>query len=176
MVSGRYDPTKDVVATRIVGSSIGERSATHVFGKSGDHLNNGHISSPQNGLPMPRILREWFRRGYISLEPIEKSADRWRVVEIAMRVQQSPFTNSHQNALHERELTFRNDFRPSKQYLYFAYCIRLLTYQRYQPPKWWSEYATKRNTSDQEALWATSGRFVRVNDEINHATSWVSRR
>ncbi|KAJ8125438.1 hypothetical protein O1611_g8199 [Lasiodiplodia mahajangana] len=144
VVSGAFHPKHLVIAAHIVGYNLGAASANYIFGQAGKTLRNGHLMSPQNGLPMLQAYEELLDNGTIIFEPVDEDAITWKVIVLDQCLRDTPVTQSALpgapgpipwgRGLHKRELSFANSFRPSKQYMYFAYCINIFRRQRLEVP------------------------------------------
>ncbi|KAK1252230.1 hypothetical protein MKX08_003417 [Trichoderma sp. CBMAI-0020] len=158
VISGKYFPASTVRAAHIVSYNVGEPSAGHLFGPPGDK--DGHLMSDKNGIPMYEMYEKAFDDSRLVIIPDgdpEKGC--WKVYCL-----DDPDTHKPSKAvpfgreLHGRSLQFRNDFRPSSRYLYFAYCMSLLRRQRHEVPGWWRDF----HADGVGKVWATPGTYLRT--------------
>jgi hypothetical protein len=137
-----------VRAAHIVPYNIGELNANYLFGPPSDGAE--HLMSPRNGLPMKAAYEEFMDEGSLVLVPAENSND-IRVVVF------EPTPEPDLAEINGKILTFRNDFRPAKRYLCFAFVMTLLRRQRHNVPGWW------HNSMEQgmKQVWASPGEYLR---------------
>ncbi|KAH8683716.1 hypothetical protein BGZ61DRAFT_550647 [Ilyonectria robusta] len=160
-ISGYTEDSCDVVAAHIVPYNMGEVNAEYLFGKSDPSMKNGHIMSSHNGIPMLKRYEEMFDDGRMTLVPVPGTTKIRVVVFSAL----DPNPTGTAKQLHGKELSFRNDFRPSNRYLYYHYAISLLRRQRHAAPGWWRTFGLYgRHTT-----WATPGQFLRQSSMLTLA-------
>ncbi|KAI1170578.1 hypothetical protein F4777DRAFT_568696 [Nemania sp. FL0916] len=80
VVSGSFWPSIMMTAARIVGFNLGKVAADHIFGTPDKTLKDGHLMSPQNGLPMRKEYAEMLDRGEIVFEAVGNSGKDWEIV------------------------------------------------------------------------------------------------
>ncbi|KAK4082813.1 uncharacterized protein Triagg1_1703 [Trichoderma aggressivum f. europaeum] len=176
VIAGRFFGPRDIKAAHIVGYNVGEPSARHLFGPPSD--NNGHLMSDKNGIPMYDLYEKAFDDARLVIIP-EVQPDGnprkgcWKVYCL-----DDPDTHEESTQvpvgreLHGRSLKFRNDFRPSARYLYFAFCINILRRQRHKVPGWWRDVFLEGPGK----VWATPGTYLRTSTlrrlahQIGHMT------
>ncbi|PON29033.1 hypothetical protein TGAM01_v202141 [Trichoderma gamsii] len=137
VISGKYFPASTVKTAHIVRYNVGEPSAWHLFGPPSDK--DGHLMSDQNGIPMYEMYEKAFDDARLVIVPDgDQERGCWKVYCL-----DDPATHKPSKAvpfgreLHGRSLQFRNSFRPSCRYLYFAFCMSILRRQRHEVPGWW---------------------------------------
>ncbi|EHK42591.1 hypothetical protein TRIATDRAFT_86533 [Trichoderma atroviride IMI 206040] len=158
VISGKYLPASTVRAAHIVGYNVGEPSARHLFGPPGNK--NGHLMSDHNGIPMYEMYEKAFNDARLVILPdSDPKKGCWKVYCL-----DDPDTHKPSKAvpfgreLHGRSLQFRNNFRPSSRYLYFAFCMSILRRQRHEVPGWWRD----RLVDGLGKVWATPGTYLRT--------------
>ncbi|PKK41218.1 hypothetical protein CI102_14712, partial [Trichoderma harzianum] len=162
VISGKYFKPSLVKAAHIVGYNVGEPSARHLFGPPRDK--DGHLMAAKNGIPMHHEHERLFDDARLVIVP-EVQPDGnprkgcWKVycLDEPDTYEASPHFPSGRE-LHGRSLQFRNEFRPSARYLYFAFCMSILRRQRHQVPGWWQDYLI----DDVGKAWATPGTYLRT--------------
>ncbi|KAK0758882.1 hypothetical protein N5P37_008368 [Trichoderma harzianum] len=144
VISGKYFYKRIVEVVHIVGYNVGEPSARHLFGPPGDK--DGHLMADKNGIPMHYELKKLFDDARLVIVPeVQPNGNPrkgcWKVhyLDDPDTYEPSPWVPSGRE-LHGRSLQFRNDFRPSDRYLYFAFCMNILRRQRHEAPGWWRDY------------------------------------
>ncbi|KAL7801975.1 hypothetical protein V8C43DRAFT_324818 [Trichoderma afarasin] len=140
VISGKYLPASTVRAAHIVRYKMGKLSARHLFGPPGDK--DGHLMADKNGIPIYYKYEAAFDDARLVIVPDgDPRKGCWKVhclddLDTHRPSGLVPFGCE----LHGRSLQFRNDFRPSAQYLYFAFCMNVLRRQRHEAPGWWRDY------------------------------------
>lgn len=149
------DYVLSVVATRIVPVGIGKLSAYVLFGSGHDDIDGGHseaqkdrkgngkevqkeehIWSTRNGLPLSRDYATWIDEAKAVILPITDKPDetnfRFFLLTTDGLRRRSNLTQPllSVDELHGRDLVFKTNFRPNKEYLYFQYVMALLRRQR----------------------------------------------
>ncbi|KAK3359512.1 hypothetical protein B0T25DRAFT_418189, partial [Lasiosphaeria hispida] len=147
-ITGGFIQAKDVVAAHIVPYNIGENNAVYLFGET-THK-DGHTMCPQNGLPMMRHWENAFDNGEITIIPGETPGE-WKVALLDPAIDDVILQQ-----VHGKVLTFPNDFRPAKQYLYFAHVVTILRRQRFECTGWW-----RYVPPGIQDVWATPGEYLR---------------
>ncbi|KAK7398564.1 hypothetical protein QQX98_012042 [Neonectria punicea] len=150
-LEGSYFMAKYVTAAHIVPYNIGEVNAEYLFGPTTEK--EGHLMSPHNGIPMLKMHEYALDKGLIALVPVPDSND----VRIILFDTPGENIPDSLKKLHGNILSFRNDFRPSKRYLYFLYVTTLLRRQRHEAPKWWKSISQDTHST----MWATPGEYLR---------------
>jgi hypothetical protein len=138
----------NVVAAHIVPYNIGELQAEYIFGEPSDKT-GPHLMSPANCLIMHRDREAQFDDGMFSIIPIEGTND-LKVVAFDHGIPEI-------KRIHGTVLEFRNDFRPAKRYLYFAFVTALLRRQRHQVDGWWKSITDNRDVK----MFATPQEYLR---------------
>ncbi|KAJ8129954.1 hypothetical protein O1611_g3679 [Lasiodiplodia mahajangana] len=160
VVLGRFLPNHLIATTHIVGDNLGEVAANHIFGQAHGEAGNGHLVSPQNGLPMAAFYEKLLYDGAIVFEPVDEAATEWKIIVLDDKLRTSEAGSvcwPYGRKLHNRKLSFVNSFRPSKQYLWFSYCVNILRRQRLEVAGWWKDSSLLND----KAIWATPGQYFR---------------
>lgn len=118
--------------------------------------------SVENGMLMTRELEEAFREGTFVLVPVEKPGepDGWKLVLIDEGMRHE-MANASQiwDELDGVELEFRNQSRPGRAFVYFAYCMALWrTMQGTRRLEW----AALKERIESRELWTVPGRYLRM--------------
>ncbi|KAL6805249.1 hypothetical protein J3E68DRAFT_441744 [Trichoderma sp. SZMC 28012] len=160
VISGKYFDPRLVEVVHIVRYNVGEPSARHLFGPPGDK--DGHLMADKNGISMHYTLKKLFDDARLVIVPEVQPHGNprkgcWKVhyLDDPDTYEPSPWYPSGRE-LHGRSLQFRNDFRPSDRYLYFAFCMSILRRQRHEAPGWWRDYLV----DGMGKAWATPGTYL----------------
>jgi hypothetical protein len=159
VVTGGWLGRESVKAAHIVRHNTGEVTARHLFGPTQEK--DGHIMSPRNGLPMNVYAEEAFDDGRIVIMPDEKVEGEFVLVVLDKAIlEMKPLLPYQLNGtMHGRRLSFRNNFRPSKSYLYFTTCMSILRRERHNVDGWGAD----RQSSLLPAFnWASPGEYLRT--------------
>ncbi|KAK1768585.1 hypothetical protein QBC33DRAFT_607196 [Phialemonium atrogriseum] len=113
--SWEQQPYNPVVEARLVPYHIGEAQARHLFGPAMDE--DGHLMSPKCALSVCAHY-EWYLDYSIAFKPVENSDD---IQIVVLHPYQSCLDH-----IDGKIMTFHNEFRPAKRYLYFAFATALL--------------------------------------------------
>lgn len=133
----------------IVPKSFETKNLAYIFG-----ANDAALASVRNGIIMNSKFEEAFDNGWVTIVPdgsVEATPTQWKVVLLNDRVKRDTVftedsgklwrfevmylqdaqwlisrTYKHQQELHGRKLTFQNDNRPARRYLYFRYVMALM--------------------------------------------------
>ncbi|KAL6806995.1 hypothetical protein GGI42DRAFT_366729 [Trichoderma sp. SZMC 28013] len=176
VISGKYQSELVMKVAHIVRYNVGEPFVRHLFGLPGDK--DGHLMSDNNGIPMCERYEKAFKDARLVVVPDVQPdgnprKDCWKVYCL-----DDPDTHKPSNwipmgrELHGRSLQFRNDFRPSSRYLYFAFCMSILRRQRHQAPGWWRDYLI----DGPGKAWETPGTYLctstlrRLARQVGHLT------
>ncbi|PNP57041.1 hypothetical protein THARTR1_02883 [Trichoderma harzianum] len=160
VISGKLLDVATVRAAHIVGYNVGEPSARHLFGPPSDK--DGHLMAEKNGIPMHYTYEEAFDDARLVIVPEVQPYGNPREGCWKVYCLDDPDTHEenihipYSRELHGRSLQFRNDFRPSARYLYFAFCMSILRRQRHQAPGWWRDYLV----DGPGKAWATPGTYL----------------
>lgn len=127
--SWEQQPYSPVVEARLVPYHIGEAQARHLFGPAMDE--DGHLMSPKCALSVCAHYERYLDYS-IAFKPVENSDD----IQIVVL---HPY-ESYLDHIDGKIMTFHNEFRPAKRYLYFAFATALLWCQRIEAPGWWRKY------------------------------------
>jgi len=139
-----------VTAAQIVPHHIGEANASYLFRPSTHE--DGHIMSPQNGLPMLKILKDAYDQGKFTIVPgDDMEKDDWKVLVLDEAF--GELFEQDYEPLQNRALTFQTDFRPGTRYLYFAHLIAILQRQRYECTGWWKDFPFANSPGVWEIPW-----------------------
>lgn len=171
VISGQWHLSRHVKAAHIVRYNVGEPSARHLFGPSGDK--DGHLMGVKNGIPIHEEYEEALDDARLIIVP-DGDPDKgcWKLYWLYEEDAQddtSPIPLGHE--LHGRSLQFRTEFRPAARYLYFAYCMSILRWQRHDVPGWWKDHLV-----GEAKFWATPGSYLRTSmlrriaHQIGHLT------
>jgi hypothetical protein len=147
-ISGKWYSSSTMRAAHIVPYNIGELNASYLFGLPADGAEQ--LMNPRNGLPMSTIYENYMDEGRFALVPVENSNDIKVVV-----FDTNP--DGYMEEINGKILSFRNDFRPAKRYLCFAFVTTLLRRQRHDVPGAW------RNCREHgmQEIWASPGEYLR---------------
>ncbi len=135
------------VAAHIVPYNIGELQARYIFGDS--KHNASHLMSPSNCLIMHQDYEKLLDDATFAIVPADD--ENLKIIVFDHNVPEL-------EGLDGQYLEFRNDFRPAKRYLYFAFVTALLRRQRHEVPGWW------KNVIESQAvqIFATPGEYLKT--------------
>ncbi|KAL8670168.1 MAG: hypothetical protein Q9168_005282 [Polycauliona sp. 1 TL-2023] len=104
------------------------------------------LRSPRNGLMLFEPIEEAFDKGEIAILPhgsIDQRPTEWKVVVLQIALLDKVcYTNpatgetTTWRAIHNKSLSWRNDNRPARRYLYFRYILAWLAARREGYPDW----------------------------------------
>jgi hypothetical protein len=133
-----------VTAAHIAPCRLNKSPYRHLFGQSSG--GRGHLMTSKNGLPMMDVYETMLDSGASvnvphTSAPDPDHLDAWQVMVLddKIRNQTDDSDDDYQRThlplpgseLHGRRLKFNKGFRPSKTYLFFAYCMKMARRERY---------------------------------------------
>ncbi|CAK7220401.1 hypothetical protein SCUCBS95973_004141 [Sporothrix curviconia] len=153
-ISQRYVENK-TVAAHIVNANIGEVTARALFGDDEEHIWSLH-----NGLIIHKDFERLLDNGKAVILPFSDSPSETRFRFVLLTDDIGRMTSRVTTAdLRDRELEFKNRFRPAKKYLYFKFAITLLRRRRGEVPGHLEDL--HKLPSPSRALWASPGPYLK---------------
>ncbi|KAH6874712.1 hypothetical protein B0T10DRAFT_585891 [Thelonectria olida] len=150
-IEGRWKRGCEVSVAHLVPADSGEANAIHVLGDARCEDTETHLLAPANGIPVSHYFREALESGRIVLQPVENSED------IKVIVLGKGEMDSSLKEYHGQPLKFKNNFRPSKLYMYFHFISTIIQLQRHNEKGWWRQYMT----ADVRRCWGVPGLGLR---------------
>ncbi|KAI0839503.1 hypothetical protein F5Y06DRAFT_295528 [Hypoxylon sp. FL0890] len=140
VVSGRAYNQSYIEVAHIIKHNVGEVQACYLFGRP--LHSNGHITGPQNGIPIHSGYKKLFDGARIAFVPVPQRPNSWKIFVIDRTIREEGNTWDIQPwgaHLDRHELKFPEgvDFRPVSSYLYFSFCVNILRKQRHEARGWW---------------------------------------
>ncbi|OAA66940.1 hypothetical protein SPI_01516 [Niveomyces insectorum RCEF 264] len=147
---------ENAVAAHIVDVNVGERTAQALFGDDQEHIWN-----VKNGIilhPSYAKLLDSAQAVIVTVGQSEKEPE-FRFFLLTKDIGQGRMAPVWGDELHGRRLKFKNDFRPSKRYLYFKFVISVLRKRRAEVPGYLEDLQILPSPS--KTLWASPGPYLK---------------
>ena len=161
-----YGHIMERTAAHIMPLSTNPTNASYLLSETGGSYQEGVdlLWSPRNGLILHSILEQHFDRGTFTIVAIPTTAghpQRFQTILLETRYEHHWIARKEGGLkwkdLHERELVFKNDFRPQRRFLYYHYITSI----------WRMEYFRHKSIDEiKERIpasvnWATPGKYLR---------------
>ncbi|KAI1815259.1 hypothetical protein GGS20DRAFT_597237 [Poronia punctata] len=153
-VTARWWPDEDVKMAHIVPHLLtGGNLEEVIFG------NSGNLDLPGNSLMLSTKIQGWFDKYFLVIIPVDAAErhaiKRWKVEVVSEDITSAPlYPRENGEAgmvsgkdIHGKELTFRNEARPTGRCLYFHFIMALVRMKDLSRPGWqeiWAKYYTLR--------------------------------